>query len=723
MKRWILAALLLLAAASAGVYVFSTQIITTTLSWLAAREGVSVHDLRIQRVGTRSMLIQRVVADVDDVSIRAADVEINYDLTRMGGIQVLTAVNVDALQVRVAQTSGARTGSDGVAAQPVAIPNELDLLVAFGALPEVSVRHFQVEIDDPAFVGTGSLDLDRTRASFDLVGVAPEVARGIRVDGVIRPDRSVDLSFSDGTPRPFLQVQATTVDEQVDAKGSVELSGYPLELISGLLDLPVGSGRLRGNLVTNFDIDDLISTPENLKVAGDFVLDWRVEDVQVDALSGTFDGSIANVVTTVSAGVVSVPAADMQFNIGSDLNVQYGDSRLNLGPGLTSSVLLSDGVAVQTEFVGVDIALGEDATTLKADATFELSVNELASRGSVSASVSLTGDQVEADVDIVVAQLKLPVHVSYNIETGSGRFVGNSQTRANRLFDALIVDWPYDADIASGDVNVDLRGILHSAEVSGDVVVELIDAAVSFGEYELNTANAKLDFGFTSAGVILRPSKVSAGVVDVGVPIQDIEAEVAWQEDVVDLHRARFDVLGGSVSVAPTRYDLADGSAIVEMTVADVDLAEVLALEGEEIRGSGRLSGSLPVRIQNGAVSISDGQIQASEAGGTIELSPTLGVATGQPGIDFALQALADFRYTALTAVADLVHNGDLQLAVSLQGSNPAVEKGRPIHYNLNISENIFSLMQALSAQSGITTDIERRVLGEKANEPDIDSE
>ena len=721
MRRWILAALLLLAAASAGVYIFSTQIITTTLSWIAAREGVAVHDLRIRRVGSRSMFIQRVVADFEDVSISAADVEINYDLTRMAGVQTFTAVYVDTLKIRVSLTNGARNVGD--AARPVALPNELDLLAVFGALPEVSVRQVQVEIDDPAFVGLGSLDLDPTRASFDLAGVEPEMARGLHVDGVIRPDRSVDLSFSDGTPRPFLQVQATTVDEQVDVKGSVELSGYPLELISGLLGLPVGAGWLRGNLVTNFNLQDVISTPESLNVAGDYALEWRNEHVQVDAVSGTFDGSLANVVTTLSAGAVLLPAADTQLTIPSNLAVQYADSVLNLGPGLRANVILSDGVALQADFGGVDMAMGDDAVSLKADAAFKLSVDELASRGSASASVAVVGDQVEADVDIVVAQLKLPLRVSYNIESESGRFVGNSQTRADKLFNGLIVDWPYDADITSGGIGVDLRGVLSDAEVNGDVAVELIDATVSFGAYELNNTNAKLDFGFAPAGVVLRPSMVRAAAVDVGVPIKDIEAQVAWREDVVDLHRARFNVLGGSVSVAPTRYDLTDESAFVEMTVADVDLAEVLALEGEEIRGSGRLFGSLPVRIQNGAISISEGRIQASEAGGTIELSPTLGVATGQPGIDFALQALADFRYTALTAAVELVHNGDLQLAVSLQGSNPAVEKGRPIHYNLNISENIFSLMQALSAQSGITTDIERRVLGEKANEPDIDSE
>ena len=187
--------------------------------------------------------------------------------------------------------------------------------------------------------------------------------------------------------------------------------------------------------------------------------------------------------------------------------------------------------------------------------------------------------------------------------------------------------------------------------------------------------------------------------------------KVAWHDDVVELHSGHFELLGGSVTVAPTQYDLSRSKASLDLTLVNIDLAEVMALEGEEIKGEGRLYGTLPVRVNDGKVSMSNGQIRASEAGGVIQISPEFNLGTGQPGIDFALQALANFNYQTLTAVANYEENGDLQLAVGLKGRNPDIEKGRPIHYNLNINENIFSLIEALNAQSGVTERVERGVM------------
>jgi hypothetical protein len=142
-----------------------------------------------------------------------------------------------------------------------------------------------------------------------------------------------------------------------------------------------------------------------------------------------------------------------------------------------------------------------------------------------------------------------------------------------------------------------------------------------------------------------------------------------------------------------------------------IDLARVLALEGEDIQGDGQLNGTLPVTLNAGLPSIAGGTIASLPPGGSIRLAPGFGVITGQKGLDFALTALTDYRYTSLAASVDYLEDGELKLGVSLQGRNPEVEKGRPIHYNLNVSENVLVLLRSLRAQSEVTDGLERRVM------------
>jgi hypothetical protein len=170
-------------------------------------------------------------------------------------------------------------------------------------------------------------------------------------------------------------------------------------------------------------------------------------------------------------------------------------------------------------------------------------------------------------------------------------------------------------------------------------------------------------------------------------------------------------LLGGQATFSPLSVELDQPTIVLDVVLKELDLAEILALEGEDIAGSGVLNGLLPLRFSAGKITMTDGRLTAEPPGGDIRLSPSLSRATGQPGLDFALQALTNFSYSSLETVAQYAENGDLDLAVSLQGSNPEVENGRPILYNLNIHENVPVLLESLRVQDAITNRLERRVL------------
>ncbi len=136
----------------------------------------------------------------------------------------------------------------------------------------------------------------------------------------------------------------------------------------------------------------------------------------------------------------------------------------------------------------------------------------------------------------------------------------------------------------------------------------------------------------------------------------------------------------------------------------------MVALEGQDIQASGRVSGTLPVVMDDQGVSIVDGSIAAAVPGGLIRLAESLSRSVNQPGIDFALRALEDFHFRSLEAKVGYTAAGDLTAAVALKGANPAIEGGRQIHYNLNITENVPVLLESLRLQDEVTSRVEKKV-------------
>ena len=156
-------------------------------------------------------------------------------------------------------------------------------------------------------------------------------------------------------------------------------------------------------------------------------------------------------------------------------------------------------------------------------------------------------------------------------------------------------------------------------------------------------------------------------------------------------------------------FDIDNGAADLEIQLVDLDLAEVLALEGDDVTGTGRLAGRIPISLQHNTVLIRGGVISASEPG-RIKLAPALASSITQPGLDIALKALGNFSYEKLESSIDYDDQGDMALGILLEGRNPDVEDGRPIHFNLNISENIPVLLQSLRLQDTLIRQIEKKV-------------
>ena len=315
-----------------------------------------------------------------------------------------------------------------------------------------------------------------------------------------------------------------------------------------------------------------------------------------------------------------------------------------------------------------------------------------------------------AEVNMALHGQSIPLHVEVDESFDQWRFNGPLNWVVRRPLLVSTLGMQSDYDIVGGTFVGTVKGRLRGDVLTADVQGTFKNGRLTYDDLVFT------GFASTVVAKLLKDSTVHADLTDVslasfdpGVPVTDIRTGISMRGDLVDLSAISGKLLGGSFAIAPFTYDLAGGDAALKLDLSGVDLGAVLALEGEDLYGEGTLDGQIPVNIVDDAITVTDGTLRNTSKG-VIRLAPSLAQSVNQPGLDFALRALEDFQYETLEADIDYDVKGDLLAAIRLRGRNAKIEKGRPIHYNLNISENLPTLLASLRLQDEVNERVEKKV-------------
>jgi hypothetical protein len=186
---------------------------------------------------------------------------------------------------------------------------------------------------------------------------------------------------------------------------------------------------------------------------------------------------------------------------------------------------------------------------------------------------------------------------------------------------------------------------------------------------------------------------------------------------ILSITNAATHLLGGKVSLSEAGIDPSATTHDVTLQVLELDLGEILRLEQQEtVKGTGILDGVLPLFISGSDVEVHHGSLQARSPGGTLQMDISEETASSwaksQPNLDLIVQSLKNFHYFQLDVGVDYEKNGTLNLSTQLKGKNPDFRNGLPIHFNLNIEENIPALMKSLSLVKGLEDKIKKMMTG-----------
>lgn len=185
--------------------------------------------------------------------------------------------------------------------------------------------------------------------------------------------------------------------------------------------------------------------------------------------------------------------------------------------------------------------------------------------------------------------------------------------------------------------------------------------------------------------------RLAVALLDVGVPLTDGVIRFGYGRDRrVDVDEARWRWGGGTLKADPFELSPTAPKGLVTLHADGVDLGELLGLiRVDGVSASGRLSGSLPVRIGEGGVRL-EGAVFDGTQPGTLRYAPAepppgLSGPEGSP-TQLLLGALSDFRYDSLRLTLDGEAGGELRAGLSVRGTNPAFYDGHPVALTLTLS-------------------------------------
>lgn len=330
-----------------------------------------------------------------------------------------------------------------------------------------------------------------------------------------------------------------------------------------------------------------------------------------------------------------------------------------------------------------------------------------------------------------VVQLTGQLRHEFASQTGSGHVtlapIQFNQGQAS--LSKLVTPWSYPADVVSGkaSASAEVAWAPSPAQSEGALAVRAGKATVMLDqlsgqvrEYPFagltTSASMRLEQGMHL--VMPEPALVSLASLKTGVDLTDLSAQVqagwtpsnelAW----VGLRRLALSVFGGQATSDGLRYEFVQPQQTVAVKLDGLQLQQVLNLEQQQgLEGTGVLDGNLPITLTARGITVRDGVIEARSPGGLIRYRPspesTQAMASSDSPMNLVLQPLSNFHYNVLNATVQYQEDGTLHLATRLEGRNPEWQKGRPVHFNLNLQENIPALMKSLGIVQGIQQSIE----------------
>ncbi|WP_394239166.1 intermembrane phospholipid transport protein YdbH family protein [Pseudomonas anguilliseptica] len=339
----------------------------------------------------------------------------------------------------------------------------------------------------------------------------------------------------------------------------------------------------------------------------------------------------------------------------------------------------------------------------------------------------LTANPLQAELDGTLrndAGLQLKLKAQYNSAKGLSLQAQLAELflRSGNPLKGSFTAWPALLDLNNGRLNANASLTLASDQQLPTVKLDLTGKGLG-GIYDrtaLEGLDSRISVRVDPKQLQLELSELRLTQANPGIPLGPAQLSGSYSAALqtpirgqLKLHQAEAALMGGTLELAAGQWSLAAEPLLFPIQVQGLELEQLFILYPTEgLAGTGTLDGRLPLQISSQGVTIEQGQLTAREPGGRLQFHSERIRALGRsnPAMQLVTQSLEDFRFTTLSSQVNYDQQGKLALAMRLEGQNPAIEQGRPIHFNINLEEDIPTLLASLQLTDKVSDIIRQRV-------------
>lgn len=415
----------------------------------------------------------------------------------------------------------------------------------------------------------------------------------------------------------------------------------------------------------------------------------------------------------VPVGVsVDAPGIELSLQDG-DWQVVVDEAKLDVD-GITGPGDLQATLPVRLDSVTIE----NGGTSVRAGITVAAADVRLLGHGlivpAIGGDFSRSGDNLT--LALVVGEydqaLNADVNITHDLTGGETRIVlDEAQLDFSRqALSGFVEHWPYDWDIVAGTWTASAEILRHGGGGLKFSATQALDGVA--GRYQaLAFTGLTTDLAITGERwppEQTLPVSLSLDLLEVGFPIEDVEADLSVDagSGIVAVERLDMETLGGRVAVDPFVLDPAATTRQVVLRPESVqlqlmtDLANLPALEV-----SGSVSGVVPITIDPNGITIEGGRLIGDPPGGAIRYQVTgctEEVMRTRSGLAYARCVLTDYEFDSLTSDLSYGKDGNLVLEMRLTGVNPRYDPEQPVNLNPKLETNVMDLIRSLQAARSI---------------------
>jgi len=452
-------------------------------------------------------------------------------------------------------------------------------------------------------------------------------------------------------------------------------------------------------------------------------------DIQTAELSLEPDGSWRHSLTAKAAALSLALPSDAGPAVAKELvlkvegGVEDGDYRGQAGV-LLASLHLSD-LGLRLADIRVETPLPPGRLSEKAG-RIEIGSAAVAADGQDFARMSFAGDLTRAREGY---RLKgqgrgpggrggLAVSLVFDPDRGSGNLKahwGPISFQPDGLQPKALSSELEGLERVSGQVELNAEMSWTAKSSSQSARVRLTDIDATMLPLEIEGLDGDLHFSSLAPLASAGEQTLVIDRLEVGVPLEQVILPISIDEGGgIAVGKVQAGFAGGQLSTSPFLYDPTGTPVATTLEITHVKLDRLSdLLDLGDVQLEGRVIGQLPLTVdpEKETLAIKNGWLQAVGEGviRIPDAATRLGlgdVSQQQKQFLFALEALDDFRYTYLYSTVNFGAGGELDLTMTLEGNNPAVQQGYPFKFNITFSVDLGEVLKAVRLGRSITPEL-----------------